>query len=408
MKFGIFYHLQVPRPWEKDSEYKVIQNALEQVAIADDLGLDHIWAGEHHFCTEYAHNSAPESFLAAASQRTDQIRLGHGIFHMTSAHPARVAERAAFLDNLSNGRAEIGMGEGGGPHELLPFGVDSTRKADMFDEAVKAIIPMFRDGEMEHHGEFWDIPRREIVPKPVQKPHPPLWMACSRRESMLRAGQYGLGVLGFQFFNSESANAWVHAYYNALLNELEPLTDYQINPNLAFTSYFMCAKTDEEARARADGCTFFQFCVLHPGSRTGQGRSNLWEQYEQWKLDNAELHESALHGGLIGSPETIARKLRKFEQSNIDQVMFVTQAGRNRHEHICEALELFATEVMPEFHANIPQHEEWKQGVLGGDIVLEDLNAEQYTQKYSNRLAEQWDKLDSKRTGVPAGESSKK
>ena len=274
---------------------------------------------------------------------------------------------------------------------MEPFGIDVDRKADMFNEAVTAIIPMFKDGPTEHHGEFWNIPRREVVPKPLQKPHPPLWMACSRRESMLRAGKYGLGVLGFQFLSSESAHAWVHAYYNTFLNEFDPLADYRPNPNLAFTSFFMCAKTDEEARARADGCTFFQFCVLHPGSRSGHRPDDLWAEYEQWKNDNAEAHEKAIGGGLIGSPETVARKLRRFEESNIDQVMFVTQAGRNRHEHICEALHLFATEVMPEFHENIPKHEEWKAAVLAGDIALEDLHAERFTEKYS----EKWSSLTS-------------
>jgi alkanesulfonate monooxygenase SsuD/methylene tetrahydromethanopterin reductase-like flavin-dependent oxidoreductase (luciferase family) len=214
-------------------------------------------------------------------------------------------------------------------------------------------------------------------------------MACSRRESMLRAGRYGMGVLGFQFVSSESAHAWVHAYYNTFLHEYQPLANYQPNPNLSFVSFFMCARTDEEARARADGCTFFQFCVLHPGSRSGHRPDDLWAEYEQWKQDNPEAHEKAITGGLVGSPATIARKLRKFEDSNIDQVMFVTQAGHNRHEHICEALELFATEVMPEFHDNVPKHEEWKAAVLGGDIVLEDLHAEQYTEKYS----EKWSSL---------------
>jgi alkanesulfonate monooxygenase SsuD/methylene tetrahydromethanopterin reductase-like flavin-dependent oxidoreductase (luciferase family) len=399
MKFGIFYHLPVPKPWGPDTEYDVIQNSLDQVELADRLGLDNIWAGEHHFTTEYAHNSAPESFLAAASQRTEQIRLGHGIFHLTTAHPVRVAERAAFLDNLSSGRVELGLGEGGA-HELVPFGVEVDRKSDMFNEAVRAIVPMFK-GPMEHHGEFWDIPRREVVPKPRQKPHPPIWMACSRRESMLRAGQYGLGVLGFQFFNSESAHAWVHAYYNAFINDRHPLADNAPNPNLAFTSYFMCARTDEEARRRAEGCTFFQYCVLHPSMRTDEVYlDDMWAGYEQWKRENPEVHEGALHGGLIGSPETIAKKLRKFEKSNIDQVMFVTQAGRNKHEHICEALELFAQEVMPEFHANIPAHEEWKTAVINGHIVLEDLHAEEYTQKYSNKLASSWEQLPPERTGV--------
>jgi alkanesulfonate monooxygenase SsuD/methylene tetrahydromethanopterin reductase-like flavin-dependent oxidoreductase (luciferase family) len=106
MKFGIFYELQLPRPWERDSELNLYQNALTQVELADRYGYDYAWQVEHHFLEEYSHSPAPEAFLAAASQRTRNIRLGHGIFQLTTNHPARVAERVAVLD-LSNGRCEF-------------------------------------------------------------------------------------------------------------------------------------------------------------------------------------------------------------------------------------------------------------------------------------------------------------
>src|SRR6202045_3016768 len=109
MKFGIFYELQLPRPWVPDGELTLYQNALDQVELADGLGYDFAWEVEHHFLEEYSHSSAPEVFLAAASQRTKQIRLGHGIVQLTTNHPARGAERAATLDLLSGGRLELGM-----------------------------------------------------------------------------------------------------------------------------------------------------------------------------------------------------------------------------------------------------------------------------------------------------------
>src|SRR5262249_25871318 len=111
MKFGIFYELQLPRPWVEGDELRLYQNALTQLETADRVGYDYAWVVEHHFLEEYSHSPAPESFLAAASQRTRQIRLGHGIFQLTTNHPARVAERVAVLDLLSNGRCEFGMGE---------------------------------------------------------------------------------------------------------------------------------------------------------------------------------------------------------------------------------------------------------------------------------------------------------
>src|SRR6201984_1300962 len=122
MKFGIFYELQLPRPWEPESEFRLYQNALDQVELADRLGYDFAWEVEHHFLEEYSHSSAPEVFLGAASQRTDRIRLGHGIIQLPTTHPARGAERVATLDLLSNGRVELGIGEGATTTELHPFG----------------------------------------------------------------------------------------------------------------------------------------------------------------------------------------------------------------------------------------------------------------------------------------------
>ena len=120
MKFGIFYELQLPRPWNEDSEYRLYQNALDQVGLADQLGYDYAWEVEHHFLEEYSHSPAPEVFLAAASQRTKQIRLGHGIFQLTTNHPAKVAEKISVLDLISDGRVEFGMGESASVTELEP------------------------------------------------------------------------------------------------------------------------------------------------------------------------------------------------------------------------------------------------------------------------------------------------
>src|SRR5205085_9856825 len=121
MQFGIFYEHQIPRPWNDGDELKLFQDALDQVELADRLGIDYAWEVEHHFLEEYSHGSAPEVFLAACSQRTKNIRLGHGIVQLTTNHPARVAERVATLDLISDGRVEFGMGEGASVTELHPF-----------------------------------------------------------------------------------------------------------------------------------------------------------------------------------------------------------------------------------------------------------------------------------------------
>ena len=387
MKFGIFYELQLPRPWVPDAELKLYQDALTQVELADRLGYDYAWMVEHHFLEEYSHCPAPESFLGAASQRTRQIRLGHGILQLTTSHPARVAERVAVLDLLSNGRCEFGMGESASITELEPFGRCMDDKRAVFEEAVAAILPMFKEGGSEHHGKYFDIPLRNVVPKPIQKPHPPLWMACSQLDTIERAGRCGLGALGFQFVSADAAHAWVHAYYNAMTKRLAKLADYRVNPNIALVSFFMCAKTDEEARKKADGATFFQFALRFYGAsgdrkRPAPGTVNMWDEYTAWKRANPAAQEAALRGGLIGSPDTLRKKLAKFETSHIDQVILLNQAGRNLHEDIAESLELFAKEVMPEFQGHHAQHLAWKEKVMAGEIELEEIETAAFRDRY--------------------------
>jgi alkanesulfonate monooxygenase SsuD/methylene tetrahydromethanopterin reductase-like flavin-dependent oxidoreductase (luciferase family) len=391
MKFGIFYELQLPRPWAPGDEHRLYQNALEQIEIADRLGYDHAWQVEHHFLEEYSHSPVPESFLAAASQRTRQIRLGHGIMQLTTNHPARVAEKIATLDLLSNGRCEFGMGESASITELEPFGVEMENKREIFEEAVRAIMPMFKDGPSEHQGKYFNMPLRQVVPKPLQKPHPPLWVACSQLETLAKCGEWGMGALGFQFVSADAAHAWVHAYYNAFVKRQKKLADYTSNPNLALVSFFMCAPTDEEARARADGDTFFQFALRFYAAAPGRrrppaGTVNMWDEYQKWKQANPDAHQAALRGGLIGSPETIRRKLRRFQSSNIDQVVLLNQAGRNTHEHICESLELFAKEVMPEFQEAHPELLQWKQQVLNREIDLEEIDTSAFTDRYGGTM----------------------
>src|SRR5438128_10153773 len=136
MKFGIFYELQLPRPWQAGGELALYQNALDQVELADKLGYDFAWEVEHHFLEEYSHSPAPEVFLAAASQRTKKIRLAHGIMQLTTVHPARVAERVAALDLVSGGRVEFGMGESASVTELQPFGVELDEKRAIWEQAI--------------------------------------------------------------------------------------------------------------------------------------------------------------------------------------------------------------------------------------------------------------------------------
>jgi alkanesulfonate monooxygenase SsuD/methylene tetrahydromethanopterin reductase-like flavin-dependent oxidoreductase (luciferase family) len=383
VKFGIFYEHQLPRPWTERSEYDLLQNSLEQIELADRLGYDHAWEVERHFLEEYSHSSAPEVFLAAASQRTKNIRLGHGIIQLTTNHPARVAERVSTLDLISGGRVDFGIGEGSNITELHPFDRRYRDKRAAWEDAVRCIIPMFRDAPWEYDGEFYKFPLRNVVPKPMQKPHPPLWVACSQLDTLEMAGRRGMGALGFQFLSAEAAHAWVSTYYNSFVKRQEKLAEYQSNPNIALVCGFMCAPTDDEALRQADGWTFFQFSLrfyAQAGGPVTPGTVDLWQEYQKWK--DSESGQKARATAFIGSPETLRRKLRKFEASNIDQVIFLNQAGKNTHEDICASLDLFAREVMPEFHEREPGHQEWKRAVLAGEIEIEEADTSPYKNRY--------------------------
>lgn len=371
MKFGVFYEHQIPRPWTEHSEYEHFQNALTQIELADRLGYDYAWQVEHHFLEEYSHGSAPSTFLAAASQRTKRIRLGHGVFQLTTNHPIRIAEQVATLDLISGGRVELGTGEGVGPTELHPFGARVRNKREMWEEAMQALMPCFTKTDWEFHGKYFDFPRRNVLPKPFQKPHPPLWRACSNLANIEIAARRGIGALGFQFASPAGARAWVNRYYDIIARgEVEKVTEYETNANIAVVSGFMCARTDEEARAKADGWTFFIFCLEYNNTHDyAPGTVNLWDEYQSWR--NTEKAQAAFNSGLIGSPETIRRKLREFADANIDQILLLNQSGKTSHADICESLELFANEVMPEFHAMEPAHQAWKRDVLAGRVRLE-------------------------------------
>ncbi len=378
VKFGIFYEHQLPRDWREDSEHRLFKDSLTQIELADRLGFDYAWEVEHHFLEEYSHSSAPEVFLAAASQRTRNIRLGHGIVQLTTNHPARVAERVATLDLISDGRVELGLGEGTSVTELHPFNLRFRDKRLVWEDAVRCTLPMFWNHGWEYEGEFFRFPHRAVVPKPLQKPHPPLWVACSQLDTIRYAAHRGMGCLCFKFASLDAAKAWVHAYYNTYVHDQEKLCEYQANPNIAVVSGFMCAETDEEAWQKADGWTFFQF-ALQLYNKEGPfepGGVNFWERYQEWKKTPAGQKRSGSE--LIGSPETIAERLRELEKAHVDQVILLNQAGKNSHEDICASLELFAKKVMPRFQERHSEQETWKTAVLNGEIELEEIDTEPF------------------------------
>ena len=350
MKFGIFYEHQLPRPWHAGRELRLFQEALDQVELADRLGIDFAWEVEHHFLEEYSHSSAPEVFLAAASQRSKRIRLGHGIVLCPPAynHPARVAERIATLDLVSNGRVEFGTGESASRMELEGFRIEPTEKRAMWLEAIEQIALMMSQTPYRgFEGKYFAMPARNVVPKPVQQPHPPMWLACSTRQTIHLAAQLGLGALTFSFIDPSEATHWVTDYYETFKRECVPIGQ-TVNPNIAMVTGFMCHESEEEAVRRGlEGFQFFGYALAHYylfGAHT-PGKTNIFENF---KRDGLQMPSPANRGG-IGTPEQVRAHLEAFEATGVDQVVFIQQGGNNQHDDICASLELFASRVMPEF-----------------------------------------------------------
>jgi alkanesulfonate monooxygenase SsuD/methylene tetrahydromethanopterin reductase-like flavin-dependent oxidoreductase (luciferase family) len=361
MKFGIFYEHQLPRPWAEGDEQRLFQEALDQVELADRLGIDYAWEVEHHFLEEYSHSSAPEVFLAACSQRTKRIRLGHGIVLLPPAYnpPARVAERIASLDLVSNGRVDFGTGESSSLAELGGFGVPVEEKRAQWREALEQIANMMvMEPYPGFEGEHFSMPCRNVVPKPVQKPHPPLWVACSNRDTIHLAARLGIGALTFAFVDPAEARKWVEDYYRIIETECVPV-GHAVNPNIAMVTGFSCHRDAEEARRRGeDGFRFFGYGLGHHyvfGVHK-PGRTDIWKHFEEAR---PQLPAADERRG-IGTPDQLRDHLRSFEEAGVDQVIFIQQGGRNRHEHICESLELFAAEVMGGFRERAGEHERRK------------------------------------------------
>ena len=370
MKFGMFLELQYPKPWLPGGELKLFQDNLAQVELADQLGFEFAWAVEHHFLEEYAHSSCPEVFLAAAARGTKRIRLGHGIVQTPPGYnqPGRVAERIATLDLVSGGRVEFGVGESSSRAELEGYGVPLEQKRDMFLEASEQIANMLAlDPYPGFDGKYFSMPCRNFVPKAVQKPHPPMWMACSNRDQVRLAAELGLGCLTFSLVPPDQAKPMIEEYYAIFKSRCRPIA-HSVNPNVCVVSQLSLDHDDATARARGlDAFLFFQMAVAHHyvfGVHK-PGRVNLWEQYEAVK----HLLEPTLPPGggatAIGTPDHAREVMHEWVDAGADQVCFIAQGGKAKHEHILQSLELFATHVMPEFAQGEEEREAKKLKELG-------------------------------------------
>jgi alkanesulfonate monooxygenase SsuD/methylene tetrahydromethanopterin reductase-like flavin-dependent oxidoreductase (luciferase family) len=376
VKFGSVYELQ-PGPGLGADEARIVQvwrEAIEQVVLMDRLGWDYVWEVEHHFLGDYSSSSAPEIFLSALAARTEQIRIGHGVVLLPKEfnHAWRVAEKIAALDIVSNGRVEFGNGRSITKDELLGFGIDPADSRAMQLEALDMIPRMFTQDTFSWQGQFYDLPERRVTPRPIQKPHPPMWIAATQPESWRVAGERGLGILSFGFSQPGMLEENIAIYHDAL-SRAEPVAG-AVNRQIAVSPMMFCAETDEEALEIA--WPHVQFFVQQNIGFISQWKGNTSRAYdyyekmaafsEQGELfalptfepldlpglsDEARLLGGQVQNGLfcVGSPATCIEFVQKHIDAGIDQLIFPVQFGTLTHEQITSSIELFSREVMPKF-----------------------------------------------------------
>ncbi|HWN69660.1 MAG TPA: LLM class flavin-dependent oxidoreductase, partial [Haliangium sp.] len=245
----MFCEIQDPRPWGEDHERQRILQALEQAELADQLGYGCWWQVEHHGAEEFSLSSAPELILTALSQRTKNIRLGHSavLAPYRFNHPIRVAERAAYLDHLSNGRLELGLTRSGIPEWRL-FDIEPDDAREQLQEAFEVIPRMWTEERFSWQSRHLRVDNKPIMPKPYQKPHPPLWMPAASPNSFVQAGANGVGALGVTLWAPPSqVSDWIGLYRQAVRECTRPVGRF-VNDNIAFFTFVHCAETDEQAR----------------------------------------------------------------------------------------------------------------------------------------------------------------
>jgi alkanesulfonate monooxygenase SsuD/methylene tetrahydromethanopterin reductase-like flavin-dependent oxidoreductase (luciferase family) len=354
MKFGIFYEHSVSRPWTEISEWRVYHQALEQISLADELGFDQVWEVEHHFLEEYSHSSAPEVFLAAAAAQTKNIHICQGIALCLPQvnHPARVAERAAALDIISNGRLEFGTGRAATWTELGGFRVTPDDTKEMWDEVIRAIPRMWTEEEFEWEGKYFSMPARNVLPKPVQQPHPPMWVAVSSPETAIQAAERGLGLLGVSIGTPDEYAQRI-SDYRRIIQDCEPVGKF-VNNAVNGVGWMYCGESAEEARSTgAQGAMAFMNSAAHltgvgavyPSPAYGSQASAI-----QLRNRPGDVAGPIQQGTPIGTPDEVIEALKQWEAIGVDRMVFLINFDQViPHRKILASLERFARDVMPAF-----------------------------------------------------------
>ena len=364
MEFGIFSQMHVP-PWE--DEHSRFLRELEVSIAVDAAGFKYNWSPEHHFLQYYSHQPAPEVVLSWVAARTKRIHVGFAITNITAAvnHPARVAERVAVMDHLSEGRVEFGTGRGSSSAEWGGFAIPSAAETKpMWRESLEQIPRMWADEPYEFTGKYFRMPQRNVLPKPYSKPNPPMWVACSSPPTFIEAGELGLGALCFTFGTPSEIAGHVRAYKDAIKRCTKPVGGY-VNDNIAVTTNMFCLPDGDQARqlysgARVEAFTQYFFnwldSIPRPAGLPKEGPIPKLPPTTPQQLKDG----LAVGGRQIGAPEEIAKVIQMYEDIGVDQLIYAPLTLTLDQKYVLESIETFGKHVLPKFDRD-PVHSTTRQ-----------------------------------------------
>ena len=370
MKFSMIFEAQMADP-SPESEHQVILDCVEQAVLAEEVGFDRIWAVEHHCLKWYAHMSAPEIFLTWVAARTSRIRIGHGVVCMPFGynHPLRAAERIAMLDTLSGGRLDVGAGRGATLQEMSAFGVDPEDTYAQVEESLRIISQCWREDEFEWHGSL-DISPHPILPRPVQTPHPPLYMACTKKDTVALAAELGIGALVLGFAGADEIRE-MRAIYDQTIAERTGERFVSDHPNDHFSALcptIILDDRDEAYKIGARGQRFFAEAIMHwnlgtPPPRAGSVDEDTAAEIEAAKAGvvakisemNIPLNPNSTSTFNIehayGNKDDAIRYVEELEEAGADEIMCMIQMGTVPQEVMLETIRQFGKHVIPHFRA---------------------------------------------------------
>ncbi|HEY4056971.1 MAG TPA: LLM class flavin-dependent oxidoreductase [Kofleriaceae bacterium] len=355
MKFSLFFEMQLAAA-DATSEAQMFRDCVAQAELAEATGYHAVWAVEHHGLYEYAHSAAPEVFLSFVAARTKRLRIGHGVTLLPHRynHPIRIAERIATLDILSEGRVNWGTGKSSSLVEQVAFETDRATLHEQWLEAVEIIPRMWREEVFSYKGKFFDIAPTRIVPKPVQKPHPPIFVACSTPKATEDVGKLGFGALNFSFGNESETRSKVDAYRRGL--DAAP-ADRHKAPWFACAPVSLVLDDDLEAcRYGLRGARFFTEGLrrYYAGTQRPDGHlpplptDDLDEDVvEAWAGDRNT--PDATLSSIVGDPVSARETVSRFAKLGVDELILIMQLGTLPHEMIMRSIRTFAERVMPHF-----------------------------------------------------------